>query len=49
MKIGQKLLGTNEGETAFDDLNFRPWPMIIRSKLVLGSATRFIRAVENFI
>ena len=49
MKIGQKLLGTNDGKTAFDDLNFRPWPTIMRSKLVLGSATRFIRAVENFI
>ena len=49
MRIGQRVLGTSEGETALDNLRFKPWPSIILNKSVLGAGTKLFRIAEKFI
>ncbi len=47
MKIGQKVLGSIEGKTALDGLEFKPWPKIIKIPRVLSSVTRLARIAES--
>ncbi len=49
MRIGQKLLGTAEGNTPIDHLRFRAWPAFARSTLFLTPAQKLIRLAENFL
>ena len=49
MRIGQKVLGTKEGDTELDRLEFRPWPSIFQRKPVMAAATQLTRLAENFI
>jgi len=49
MRVGQKVLGAAQGQTALDNLRFKPWPTLIRSKTMLGAATRMLRIAENFV
>ena len=48
MKVGQKVLGTSEGKTALDRLDFKPWPNIIKFPRVLSGITRLARVAETF-
>lgn len=47
MRIGQKVLGTEEGKTALDGLKFKPWPKIIKIPRVLSGVTRLARVAES--
>ncbi len=47
MKVGQKVLGSSEGNTALDDLSFKPWPRIIKAPGVLSGVTRLARVAEG--
>ncbi len=49
MRIGQKLLGTPEGATALDHLDFKPWPSFVRSSWFFTPAARMIRFAENIL
>ncbi len=49
MRVGQKVLGTKEGDTELDRLEFRSWPSIIHKKPVMAAATQLTRLAENFI
>lgn len=48
MRVGQKVLGNSEGNTALDNLEFRAWPRIIRFPRVLAGVTRLARVAESF-
>ncbi len=49
MRIGQRALGSDAGQTALDSLKFKPWPAIVLSKPALGAATRLLRIAEKFV
>lgn len=48
MKVGQKVLETHEGQTALDDLEFKPWPKLLQHQQVLSGITQLARAAEIF-
>ena len=47
MKVGQKVLGSSEGNTALDGLPFKAWPRIIKVPGFLSSVTRLARVAES--
>ena len=47
MKVGQKVLGSDDGKTALDGLAFKPWPKVIKIPRVLSGVTRLARVAEN--
>lgn len=47
MRVGQKVLGTSEGNTALDPLNFKPWPSIVHNKMVLAATTNTLRFFQK--
>ena len=49
MRIGQRVLQSAKGQTALDNLTFKPWPSIVRSKAMLAAGTKLMRIAENFI
>lgn len=49
MRVGQKVLGTADGETALDGLKFKVWPKFTRHHLFLGGATKLVRIAERFV
>ena len=48
MRIGQKLLGTDEGRTELDHLKFPTLPGFIRNRMFLFAATNTLRVAERF-
>ena len=49
MRIGQKVLGTSEGQTELDRLGFRPWPALFQKKPFMALATQLTRVAENIV
>ena len=49
MRVGQKVLGTSEGKTELDQLEFKRWPGIFRYKPFMATATQLTRVAENFL
>lgn len=49
MRAGQKVLGSSEGDTELDRLEFRPWSKIFHKKPFMAAATQLTRVAENFL
>lgn len=49
MRTGQKVLGSEQGDTGLDAIEFPTMPTALRNRFTLSAATRLLRAAERFV